>query len=82
MVVSSREIANIIFPFNISAISNPVEVNNFSENVNMDEPRSRSMVLSPISSRATSAYSDTLSISYIKRIKAQNNNFFWFNQTK
>jgi len=41
MILSNREIANINFSFNTSAMSNPVEINNFSENINMDEPRGR-----------------------------------------
>jgi len=82
MVAPNREIANKFFPFNISAMSNSVEVYNLSEDINMDETRGRSIALSPISSRATSTHSSTLSIPYVDRMKVQNNNFFWFNQTE
>ena len=63
-------------------MSNSVEVHNLSEDVNMDETRGRSMALSPISSRATSTHSNALSIPYIDRMEAQNNNSSWFNQTE
>jgi len=82
MVASNKEIANKFFPFNISAMSNSVEVHNFSKDINMDETKDRFVALSLISSRATSMYSNTLSIPYINRMEAQNNDLFWFNQTE
>jgi len=82
MVVPNREIVNKFFPCNISAMSNSVEVHNLSEDVNIDKTRGRSMALSPISSRATSTHSNALSIPYIDRMEAQNNNSSWFNQTE
>jgi len=82
MVAPKREITNKIFPFNISAMSNSVEIHNLSEDINMDEKRGRSMAPSPISSGATSTHSNTLSIPYVDRMEAQNNDPFWFNQTE
>ena len=82
MVVPNREIANKLFLFNILAMSNSVEVHNLSEDVNMDKTRGRFMALSPISSRATSTHSNASSIPYVNRIEAQNNGYFWFNQTE
>ena len=82
MVAPNIEIANKFFPFNISAMSNSVEVHNLSEDINMDETRGRSIAPSSISSRATSTHSNTLSIPYVDRMKVQNNNFFWLNQTE
>jgi len=76
MAVSNREIMNINLSFNLSAIFNSVKTNIFSENVNMDEPRGRFLLLSPNISRATSTYSDTSLIPYVDRIEAQNNNLF------
>jgi len=66
----------------VNSISNLVKVNNFSEDINIDNPRGRFIALSSISSRAILAHLDTLFILYIKRIKAQNNDSFWFNQTE
>ena len=40
------------------------------------------MILSHISLRVTLAYLDILYISYVNRMKAQNNNLSWFNQTE
>ena len=82
MVAPNREIANTYISFNYSAMSNSVEVNAISEDVNMDEPRDRPLLLSPNISRGTSTHSDTLSIPYIDRMEAQSNDSSWFNQTK
>ena len=73
---------NKIFHFNILAMSNSVEVNNLSEDVNMDKTRDRSRTPSPISSRATSIHLNTLSITYVDRMEVQNNDLSWFNQTE
>jgi len=61
---------------------NPVEVNNFSEDINMNELRDRSAIASRILSRVTLAHLDISSILYIKRIEAQSNNTSWFSQTE
>ena len=82
MVVLNREIANINSFHKFSAISNPVKAKKFSENVNMDELRGRSVISSCILSRVMLAYLDILSIPYIKRIEVQSNDSFWFGQTK
>ena len=82
IVVLNREIVNIKSFLNISVMSNLVEVNNFSEDINIDKLKGRSMILSHISLRVTLAYLDILYISYVNRMKAQNNNLSWFNQTE
>lgn len=82
IVVLNREIVNIKSFLNISVMSNPVEVNNSLEDINIDKLKGRSMILSHISSRVTLAYLDILYISYVNRMKAQNNNLSWFNQTE
>lgn len=74
MVVPSREIANINLSYYNSAMSNLMEVNPISEDINVDEPRGRSLSLSPNVSRGMSTHSDILSIPYVNRIEAQNNN--------
>jgi len=80
--VSNREIANINSFLNFLAISNPVEANNISEDINIDEPRGRFIISSGVISKAILAHSDILSIPYVKRMKAQINDLFWFGQTK
>ena len=82
IVVLNREIVNIKSFLNISVMSNLVEVNNFSEDINIDKLKGRSMILSHISLRVTLAHLDILYISYVNRMKAQNNNLSWFNQTE
>ena len=82
IVVLNREIVNIKSFLNISVMSNLVEVNNFLEDINIDKLKGRSMILSHISLRVTLAYLDILYISYVNRMKAQNNNLSWFNQTE
>ena len=61
---------------------NSVKVNTISKNINMDEPRSRSLLSSLNISRETSTHSEILFILYINRIEAQSNDLFWFDQTK
>ena len=80
--MSNREIANINSFLNFLAIYNLVEANYISEDINMDEPRDRSIIPSRVMSRVTLAHSTILFISYIKRIKVQSSNLSWFNQTK
>ena len=63
-------------------MSNPVEANHISENINMKELRGRSMNSSRNMSRVLLNHSDISSISYVERIEAQSNNIFWFNQTE
>jgi len=82
MVAPNREIANINSFLNFSAMSNLVKANYVSEDINMDEPRGRSMIPNRVMSRAMLAHSDTPFIPYIERIEAQSSNLSWFNQTK
>jgi len=82
MVAPNREIANINSFLNFSAMSNPVKANYVSEDINMDEPRGRSMIPNRVMSRAMSAHSDTSFIPYVERMEAQSSNPSWFNQTK
>lgn len=71
-----RDIVNINeFIFN-SAMSNLIEINNISENVNMDIPRGRSIMLSWNSSRKSSTHSDLLSQFYADRIEVENKKLF------
>jgi len=82
MVMPNREIANINLSSYNSAMSNSMEVNAISEDINMDEPRGRSLLSSPNTSKGMSAHSDLSSIPYVDRIEAQNNDSSWFNQTE
>ena len=71
-----RDIANTNnFLFHL-AISNPIEINNISENVNIDVLRGRSTTLSPNSSRESFIYSDLLSQLYTNRIEVENEKIF------
>ena len=71
-----RDIANTNnFPFHL-AMSNPIEIKNISENVNIDVPRGRSTTLSPNSSRVSFIYSDLLSQLYTDRIEVENEKLF------
>ena len=65
-----------------SAISNPIEINNISEDVNMDVPRSRSTALSPNSLRESSTYSNLSSQLYADRMEAENEKFSWDKQVE
>ena len=77
-----RDIANTNnFPFR-SAMSNPIEINNISEDVNMDVPRSRSTALSPSSSRESSTHSDLSYQLYADRMEAENEKFSWDEQVE
>ena len=57
-------------------MSNLIEINNISENVNIDVPRGRSTTLSPNSSRESFIYSDLLSQLYTDRIEVENEKLF------
>ena len=82
MGASIREIVNTNnFPFH-SAMSNPIEINNISEDVNMDVPRSRSTALSPNSSRESSTHSDLSSQLYADRMEAENEKLPWDEQVE
>ena len=81
IVVPNREIANTNSFLNFSAMSNLVEAN-ISEDINMDEPRGRSVISSRVILKETLAHSDILSILYVERMEAQINGLFWFGQTK
>ena len=76
IVVSNREIANTNSFLNFSAMSNLVEANNISEDINMDEPRDRFMISSRVILKATLAHSDILSILYVERMEVQINGLF------
>jgi len=52
-----------------------MEVNAISEDINMDEPRGRSLSSSPNEHRL-------IQIPYVDRMEAQNNDPSWFNQTE
>jgi len=80
--VPNREIANINSFLNFLAIYNPVEANYISEDINIDEPRDRSIVPSRVISRVTLVHSTILFIPYFERIEVQSSDPSWFNQTK
>jgi len=82
MVVYNREITNINSFLDFSAMSNPVEANYILKDVNIDKLRGRFIISSKVMLRVMLAHSDILFILYVKRIKAQSSNPFWFNQTK
>ena len=80
MGVPIRDIANTNhFPFFLP-MSNPIEINNISKDINIDALRGRSTVLSPNSSRKLSIHSNVLSQVYTNRMKAENKKFNWAEQ--
>ena len=54
-------------------MSNQVEAEYISEDIEMDEPRGRFAIPSKATSRATLAFSTTSSVPYVERMEAQNN---------
>ena len=82
IVVPNREIANINSFLNFLAIYNPVEANYISEDINIDEPRDRSIIPSRVISRVILVHSTILFILYFERIEVQSSDPSWFNQTK
>lgn len=50
--------------------------------IDIDTPRDRSAIPSANNSRASSVHLSISSISYIKGIEAQSNNFFWVDQVE
>ena len=58
MVASNREIANTYIYFNNPAMSNLVEINTISKDVNIDKLRDRSLLSSPNVSKETLTYSN------------------------
>ena len=72
IVASNREIINTYIYFNYSDIFNLVNVNVIFEDININKPRDKSLLLSL----------NILFIAYINKIETQSNNFFQFNQTK
>ena len=82
MGVSTRDIVNINkFLFN-SAMSNPIEINNISENVNIDIPRDRFIMLSWNSSKESFTHSDLSSQLYANRIEVENKKLSWEEQVE
>jgi len=76
MGVPIRDIVNTNnFPFH-SAMSNLIEINNISEDININVPRSRSTVLSPNFSKESSIYSDLSSQLYANRMEVENEKLF------
>ena len=76
MGVPIRDIVNTNnFPFH-SAMSNLIEINNISEDININVPRSRSTVLSPNFSKESSIHSDLSSQLYANRMEVENEKLF------
>ena len=66
IVASNREIINTYIYFNYSDIFNLVNVNVIFEDININKPRDKSLLLSL----------NILFIAYINKIETQSNNFF------
>jgi len=82
MVVPNRESVNILFFFDSSTSSNPVIHNNMNIDIKINTLRGWSAISSINSSRKLSVHSSVSSISYAKKIEAQNNSLSWANQVK
>ena len=82
IIASNREITNISLFYYMLVMSNLIEVNAISEDININKLRGKSLLLSPNISRKMLNYLDILSISYVDKMEAQNNDLSWFNQTK
>jgi len=82
MVVPNRELVNILFFFDSSTSSNPVIHNNMNIDIEINTLRGWSAISSINSSRKLSVHSSVSSISYAKKIEAQNNSLSWANQVK
>jgi len=82
MVAPNREIANRNSFNTSSAMSNQVEAEYISEDIEMDELRGRFAIPSKATSRAILAFSTTSSVPYVERMEAQNNDpDFFFKST-
>ena len=69
MVVPNKEIVNLNILSSSSAVSNPLESNTISKDVQMSGPRSRTTVPSTNSSRESSVLSKVFSIEYLTHIE-------------
>jgi len=69
------------FPFFLPT-SNPIEINNISEDINMDVLRGRFSAPSPNSSRDPSIHSDASSQIYANKIEVENVKLDWAEQVK
>ena len=69
MVVPNKEIVNLNILSSSSAVSNPLESNTISKDVQMSGPRSRTTVPSTNSSRESSVLSKAFSIEYLTHIE-------------
>jgi len=82
MGVLIRDIVNTNqFPFFLP-MSNPIEINNISEDINMDMLRGRSFAPSPNSSRDSSIHSDISSQIYTDKMEVENVKLDWAEQVK
>ena len=69
MVVPNKEIVNLNILSSSLAVSNPLESNTISKDVQMSGPRSRTTVPSTNSSRESSVLSKAFSIEYLTHIE-------------
>jgi len=73
MVVSNRELANTLFPFDISTSFNPATHNNINMDVETDTPRGQLNNSSTNNSRELLVHSGISSVPYVERIDTLKN---------
>jgi len=81
MVALTRELVNTLISITTKAtILDPMVLNNYNMDMDIDTPRERSVSSSTNSLRAFSVHSNTSSIPYHKRMEIQSNNLPWSEQ--
>jgi len=84
MIVLSRELANIHFPFvfSLSLSSNPQVQYNIAIDIDINTQRGQSVNSSTNNSKESLAHSSVFSIAYTNRVQAFNNSLSWADQVK
>ena len=83
MVVPTRELVNTLIPITIKAtILDPMVLNNYNMDMDIDTVRGRSVSSSTNSLRAFSVCSNTSSIPYHERMEIQSSNLPWSEQVE
>ena len=77
MVVSKRELVSILLFFDTCILFNSEIYNTTNIDMEINTPRGQSANSNTNNSREVSVQLSISSISYIERIKAQNNNLSW-----
>ena len=80
MVAPNRELANILFFFSSNTSTSFRTINHNNMDIEIDIPRRRLASSSVNVSRESLAHSSILSISYVNRMEAQNNDPSWADQ--